>query len=68
MFVSDNDLELLLRKDKINLFFLLESKNTLKSFDILSSMIQCELVVTNILDLLGIFCIFFKKKMRFCVN
>lgn len=63
MFAPDNDLELLLRKDKINLFFLLEFKNTLKSFDILSFMIQCELVVTNIvniLDLLGIFCIFKK--------
>ncbi|MDR1511342.1 MAG: TIGR03960 family B12-binding radical SAM protein [Endomicrobium sp.] len=63
VFAPDDDLELLLRKYKVDLFSL-ESKSALKSFDILGFTIQCELVATNIvnvLDLSGI-SIFSRKR------
>ncbi|MDR1784697.1 MAG: TIGR03960 family B12-binding radical SAM protein [Endomicrobium sp.] len=53
VFAPDNDLELLLRKNKISLFSL-ESKSALKSFDILGFTIQCELVATNIVNILDL--------------
>jgi radical SAM family uncharacterized protein/radical SAM-linked protein len=53
VFAPDDDLELLLRKNKIDLFSL-ESKSALKSFDILGFTIQCELVATNIVNILDL--------------
>ncbi|MCA6079311.1 MAG: TIGR03960 family B12-binding radical SAM protein [Endomicrobium sp.] len=53
VFAPDVDLELLLRKMGINLFSL-ESGSDLKSFDILGFTIQCELVVTNIVNILDL--------------
>jgi radical SAM family uncharacterized protein/radical SAM-linked protein len=53
VFAPDDDMELLLRKKKINLFSL-ESNSELKSFDILGFTIQCELVATNIVNILNL--------------
>ncbi|MDR2676928.1 MAG: TIGR03960 family B12-binding radical SAM protein [Endomicrobium sp.] len=53
VFAPDNDLELLLRKTGINLFSL-ESNSSLKSFDILGFTVQCELVATNIVNILNL--------------
>jgi len=53
VFVPDSDLELLLRKNNIDLFSL-ESKSALKSFDILGFTIHCELVATNIVNVLDL--------------
>jgi len=53
VFVPDNDLELLLRRNNISLFSL-ESKSALKSFDILGFTIQYELVATNVVNILNL--------------
>jgi radical SAM family uncharacterized protein/radical SAM-linked protein len=53
VFAPDKDLELILKKDKINLFSL-ESNRELKSFDILGFTIQSELVATNIVNILDL--------------
>jgi radical SAM family uncharacterized protein/radical SAM-linked protein len=52
-FAPDTDLELLL-KEKKNTLFSLESNSDLKSFDILGFTIQCELVATNIVNILDL--------------
>ncbi|GHT05312.1 hypothetical protein AGMMS49929_02720 [Endomicrobiia bacterium] len=52
-FAPDIDLELLLKEKKLSLFSL-ESGSDLKSFDILGFTIQCELVATNIVNILDL--------------
>jgi radical SAM family uncharacterized protein/radical SAM-linked protein len=52
-FAPDTDLENILRKEKLNLFSL-ESHSQIKSFDILGFTIQCELVATNIINILNL--------------
>jgi radical SAM family uncharacterized protein/radical SAM-linked protein len=52
-FAPDIDLELLLREKKLGLFSL-ESGSDLKSFDVLGFTIQCELVATNIVNILDL--------------
>jgi radical SAM family uncharacterized protein/radical SAM-linked protein len=53
VFAPDIDLELLLKEKKLS-FFSLESGSDLKSFDILGFTIQCELVATNIINILDL--------------
>ncbi|MDR3275324.1 MAG: TIGR03960 family B12-binding radical SAM protein [Endomicrobium sp.] len=53
VFAPDNDMELLLRKNNLSLFSL-ESNSDLKNFDILGFTIQCELVATNIINILDL--------------
>jgi radical SAM family uncharacterized protein/radical SAM-linked protein len=53
VFAPDKDLEVILKKEKIKLFSL-ESNRELKSFDILGFTIQCELVATNIINILDL--------------
>ncbi|MDR3256398.1 MAG: TIGR03960 family B12-binding radical SAM protein [Endomicrobium sp.] len=53
VFAPDIDMELLLKKEKISLFSL-ESKSDLKSFDVVGFTIQCELVATNIINILDL--------------
>jgi radical SAM family uncharacterized protein/radical SAM-linked protein len=52
-FAPDSDLEELLRKNKLSLFSL-ESHSDLKIFNILGFTIQCELVATNIVNVLDL--------------
>ncbi|MDR3253360.1 MAG: TIGR03960 family B12-binding radical SAM protein [Endomicrobium sp.] len=52
-FAPDSDMELLLRKNNLSLFSL-ESNSDLKNFDILGFTIQCELVATNIINILDL--------------
>ncbi|GHT50561.1 hypothetical protein AGMMS49990_03160 [Endomicrobiia bacterium] len=52
-FAPDSDLEELLKKNKLSLFSL-ESHSDLKSFNILGFTIQCELVATNIVNILDL--------------
>jgi radical SAM family uncharacterized protein/radical SAM-linked protein len=52
-FAPDFDMETLLIENKLNLFSL-ESRSDLKSFDILGFTIQCELVATNIVNILDL--------------
>ncbi|MCL2485416.1 MAG: TIGR03960 family B12-binding radical SAM protein [Endomicrobia bacterium] len=52
-FAPDNDMEKLLRERNISLFSL-ESNSDLKSFDIIGFTIQCELVSTNIVNMLDL--------------
>ncbi|MDR1942295.1 MAG: TIGR03960 family B12-binding radical SAM protein [Endomicrobium sp.] len=52
-FAPDEDLEKILRDQKIPLFSL-ESNSDLKSFDIVGFTIQCELVATNIINMLDL--------------
>jgi radical SAM family uncharacterized protein/radical SAM-linked protein len=65
VFAPDNDMEQLLRENNISLFSL-ESRSGLKSFDILGFTIQCELVATNILNILNLsgISIFAKDRKR----
>jgi radical SAM family uncharacterized protein/radical SAM-linked protein len=51
VFAPDVDMELALKKEKLSLFSL-ESRSSLKNFDILGFTIQCELVATNIINIL----------------
>jgi radical SAM family uncharacterized protein/radical SAM-linked protein len=53
VFAPDTDLENILREEKLNLFSL-ESRSKIKSFDILGFTIQCELVATNIINILDL--------------
>jgi radical SAM family uncharacterized protein/radical SAM-linked protein len=53
VFAPDIDFEMLLIKNDIKLFSL-ESRSSLKSFDILGFTIQCELVATNIVNILNL--------------
>jgi radical SAM family uncharacterized protein/radical SAM-linked protein len=53
VFVPDCDLELVLRENRISLFSL-ESNSALKSFDILGFTVQCELIATNIVNVLDL--------------
>ena len=65
VFAPDGDMETLLKKEKLTLFSL-ESRSEIKNFDILGFTIQCELVATNIvnvLDLSGI-AIFSKNRKK----
>lgn len=55
-FAPDSDLEELLKENKLSLFSL-ESHSDLKSFNILGFTIQCELVATNIVNILDLSCI-----------
>ncbi|WP_158409032.1 TIGR03960 family B12-binding radical SAM protein [Endomicrobium proavitum] len=52
-FAPDSDLEQILRERKFPLFSL-ESNSSLKSFDIVGFTIQCELVATNIVNMLDL--------------
>jgi radical SAM family uncharacterized protein/radical SAM-linked protein len=52
-FAPDTDLEDILRRQKLKLFSL-ESHSQLRSFDILGISIQCELVATNIVNILDL--------------
>jgi radical SAM family uncharacterized protein/radical SAM-linked protein len=52
-FAPDTDLENMLRREKLKLFSL-ESHSQLRSFDILGISIQCELVATNIVNILDL--------------
>lgn len=52
-FAPDLDLEKILRDRKAGLFSL-ESQSTLKSFDVVGFTIQCELVATNIINMLDL--------------
>lgn len=52
-FAPDIDFELLLKEKNLSLFSL-ESGSNLKSFDILGFTIQCELVATNIVNILDL--------------
>ncbi|GHT47066.1 hypothetical protein AGMMS49936_07080 [Endomicrobiia bacterium] len=62
-FAPDSDLEELLKKNKLSLFSL-ESHSGLKSFDILGFTIQCELVATNIINILDLSYISVFAKVR----
>ncbi|MCA6072274.1 MAG: TIGR03960 family B12-binding radical SAM protein [Endomicrobium sp.] len=53
VFAPDVDMETLLKKEKLALFSL-ESRSEIKSFDILGFTIQCELVATNIVNILDL--------------
>ncbi|MDR2399162.1 MAG: TIGR03960 family B12-binding radical SAM protein [Endomicrobium sp.] len=53
VFVPDTDLEDILRKENLKLFSL-ESHSDLRSFDIVGITIQCELVATNIVNVLDL--------------
>jgi radical SAM family uncharacterized protein/radical SAM-linked protein len=53
VYAPDTDLEKILREKKIELFSL-ESKSFLKTFDIVGFSIQCELVATNIVNMLDL--------------
>jgi len=53
VFVPGSDLESILRENKTSLFSL-ESNSALKSFDILGFTVQCELVATNIVNVLDL--------------
>jgi radical SAM family uncharacterized protein/radical SAM-linked protein len=53
VFAPDFDMETLLIENNLNLFSL-ESRSDLKSFDILGFTIQCELVATNIVNILDL--------------
>ncbi|WP_372519827.1 TIGR03960 family B12-binding radical SAM protein [Candidatus Ruminimicrobiellum ovillum] len=52
-YAPDTDLEQILRQEKISLFSL-ESKSPLKEFDIVGFSLQCELVGTNIVNMLSL--------------
>ena len=52
-YAPDVDLEQILRQEKISLFSL-ESKSPLKEFDIVGFSLQCELVGTNIVNMLSL--------------
>ncbi len=52
-YAPDIDLEQILRQEKINLFSL-ESKTPLNEFDIVGFSLQCELVGTNIVNMLSL--------------
>ncbi|MDR3281672.1 MAG: TIGR03960 family B12-binding radical SAM protein, partial [Endomicrobium sp.] len=51
VFAPDMDMESILKKEKLSLFSL-ESRSSLKSFDVLGFTIQCELAATNIINIL----------------
>ncbi|MDR1418389.1 MAG: TIGR03960 family B12-binding radical SAM protein [Endomicrobium sp.] len=53
VFAPDTDLENILRQENLNLFSL-ESRTEIKNFDILGFTIQCELVATNIINILNL--------------
>jgi radical SAM family uncharacterized protein/radical SAM-linked protein len=63
VFAPESDLEYLLKKNELSLFSL-ESHSDLKSFDILGFTIQCELVATNIVNVLDLshICVFAKDR------
>ena len=52
-YAPDTDMEQILRQEKIELFSL-ESKTLLKEFDIVGFSLQCELVGTNIVNMLSL--------------
>ena len=52
-YAPDVDLEQILRQEKVELFSL-ESKTPLKDFDIVGFSLQCELVGTNIVNMLSL--------------
>ncbi|MDR2616563.1 MAG: TIGR03960 family B12-binding radical SAM protein [Endomicrobium sp.] len=52
-FAPDTDLENILRQENLTLFSL-ESQSEIKSFDILGFTIQCELVATNVVNILDL--------------
>ena len=52
-YAPDTDLEQILRQEKLSLFSL-ESKSPLKEFDIVGFSLQCELVGTNIVNMLSL--------------
>jgi radical SAM family uncharacterized protein/radical SAM-linked protein len=53
VFAPDIDLENILRQENLTLFSL-ESQSEIKSFDILGFTIQCELVATNVVNILDL--------------
>ena len=52
-FAPDTDLETILRQENLTLFSL-ESQSEIKSFDILGFTIQCELIATNVVNILDL--------------